>query len=247
MIEIVRRFYPTITSAAMLTTSVLILSFVLLSPAMSPLATVSDLDGDGVADSLDIFPMDPTEWVDTDGDGVGDCSDEFPEDPLEVSDADKDGIGDGADFVDEGNGGIRISLIRFEFEAYSLDSPRVRYSPDVCFEIRVDTDSDGDFDKTVQTEVYRCAETLSLFFEIDFDLSDDAKSARFSILVYDVWDADNNNVTDFEIMDYMPVDGVLADDQTVDLPCCCTWTHCGEGDLETPDCRLEYSIASVAL
>ena len=30
-----------------------------------------DLDNDGVIDSLDAFPADPTEWTDTDADGIG--------------------------------------------------------------------------------------------------------------------------------------------------------------------------------
>lgn len=38
----------------------------------------ADADGDGVPDSLDAFPTDPTEWVDTDGDGIGDNSDPDP-------------------------------------------------------------------------------------------------------------------------------------------------------------------------
>jgi uncharacterized repeat protein (TIGR03806 family) len=37
-----------------------------------------DTDGDGVEDSQDAFPADPTESVDTDGDGMGDNADLFP-------------------------------------------------------------------------------------------------------------------------------------------------------------------------
>lgn len=39
---------------------------------------VADYDNDGYNDSIDAFPKDPTEWVDTDKDGVGDNSDKFP-------------------------------------------------------------------------------------------------------------------------------------------------------------------------
>lgn len=35
-----------------------------------------DVDGDGYGDSLDAFPNDPNEWLDTDGDGVGNNADE---------------------------------------------------------------------------------------------------------------------------------------------------------------------------
>lgn len=247
LLGILRRRHPETASAALLAASVLLLAFVLTSPAMSPIAYVSDIDGDGVPDTSDLFPADPQEWRDSDGDGIGDHSDVFPEDPLEASDSDMDGIGDASDFQDDGNGGIRISLIRFEFEGYSLDSHRVRYSPDAWFEIRFDVDCDGEFDVVVQSEIFNAVQSLDLFFETDFDIDDDASAIRFSILAYDVWDTDNNDVTDFEIMDYVPVDGALADDLTVDLPCCSTWTNCGEGDSETPDCRLEYSAATIAL
>jgi len=45
----------------------------------------ADSDGDGVPDSLDAFPYDPTEWADSDGDGIGDNAD---------SDDDNDGMPD---------------------------------------------------------------------------------------------------------------------------------------------------------
>ncbi|MGD7654483.1 MAG: PQQ-dependent sugar dehydrogenase, partial [Verrucomicrobiales bacterium] len=40
-----------------------------------------DADGDGVPDSSDAFPNDPTETTDSDGDGIGDNSDPYPLDP----------------------------------------------------------------------------------------------------------------------------------------------------------------------
>jgi subtilisin len=56
-----------------------------------------DSDGDGVGDNADAFPNDPTETTDTDGDGVGDNADDFPDDPTETTDTDGDGVGDNAD------------------------------------------------------------------------------------------------------------------------------------------------------
>ena len=56
-----------------------------------------DSDGDGVPDSLDAFPNDPSETTDSDGDGVGDNGDAFPDDPNESVDTDADGVGDNAD------------------------------------------------------------------------------------------------------------------------------------------------------
>ncbi len=60
-------------------------------------AADSDVDGDGVLDTDDAFPNDPTETMDTDGDGVGDNSDAFPEDATETQDTDSDGVGDNTD------------------------------------------------------------------------------------------------------------------------------------------------------
>ncbi|MFO8051151.1 MAG: carboxypeptidase-like regulatory domain-containing protein [Thermoplasmatota archaeon] len=63
-----------------------------------------DSDGDGVPDSGDAFPEDPTEWKDSDGDGVGDNSDAFPFDPDEWLDTDGDGVGDNEDDDADGDG-----------------------------------------------------------------------------------------------------------------------------------------------
>ncbi|MCO7226022.1 NosD domain-containing protein [Pleionea sp. CnH1-48] len=73
-----------------------------------------DTDNDGVVDSLDAFPNDPNEWLDTDGDGIGnntdtdddndtvlDVDDAFPLNPLESVDTDGDGTGNNADTDDD--------------------------------------------------------------------------------------------------------------------------------------------------
>ena len=78
--------------------------------------TALDRDGDGVPNTDDAFPDDPTESVDTDGDGIGnnadayddadgteDSADDFPLDPTEVTDTDGDGVGDNADPDDDGD------------------------------------------------------------------------------------------------------------------------------------------------
>lgn len=62
----------------------------------------ADRDGDGVNDSVDLFPSDPKEWKDTDSDGFGDNSDAFVADRTEWRDSDKDGVGDNTDaFVND--------------------------------------------------------------------------------------------------------------------------------------------------
>mgnify|MGYP005993838673 CR=1 FL=1 len=76
-----------------------------------------DSDGDGVNDTADAFPLDPTETTDTDsdgtgdnadadadGDGVNDTADAFPLDPTETTDTDSDGTGDNADADADGDG-----------------------------------------------------------------------------------------------------------------------------------------------
>ena len=66
-----------------------------------------DSDGDGCGDNLDgsfpdYFPDDEFECIDTDGDGVGDNGDDFPNDGNEWEDSDEDGYGDNSDaFPDE--------------------------------------------------------------------------------------------------------------------------------------------------
>ena len=58
-----------------------------------------DSDSDGVSDSLDSFPLEPTQSSDSDGDGYGDNSDGvdadlFPNDVTQWADLDGDGYGD---------------------------------------------------------------------------------------------------------------------------------------------------------
>ena len=57
----------------------------------------TDTDNDGVGNNTDAFPSDPNESVDTDGDRVGDNADAFPEDPTEDTDTDSDGVGNNTD------------------------------------------------------------------------------------------------------------------------------------------------------
>lgn len=211
------------------------------------MTAVADIDGDGVPDDIDMFPSDPTEFRDSDGDGVGDTADDFPYDSSETHDSDSDGVGDNADFFDEGNGGVKISIDRFEFEGYNASYHRVKYCPDAWFQILVDCDVDGEYEHVFESEIFTCVERLESFFEAVLDLDDMASALRFSIIAYDVWDTDNNEIVDYEVLDYMPSDGLKVGEQTLDLPCTCTWTYCGEGDCDTPDCSLEYSISTEAV
>ncbi|MBA6302919.1 thrombospondin type 3 repeat-/CalX-beta domain-containing protein [Colwellia sp. MB02u-14] len=83
------------------------------------------MNGNGIIDGLDdVFPLDPTEYIDTDGDGIGNTADtdddthavtgvgdgspdgvdKFPLDPNEYLDTDGDGIGNNTDIDDDGDG-----------------------------------------------------------------------------------------------------------------------------------------------
>ena len=68
------------------------------------LPSVTDLDGDTVFDDSDVFPFDPTEFLDSDLDGMGDNEDAFPNDFNEQQDTDQDGIGNNADRDDDNDG-----------------------------------------------------------------------------------------------------------------------------------------------
>ena len=66
--------------------------------------TPIDTDGDGIEDSLDLFPNDPTEAFDTDEDGIGDNGDNCVDIVnSDQSDIDFDGIGDECDDDKDGD------------------------------------------------------------------------------------------------------------------------------------------------
>ncbi len=91
----------------------------------TPAAPVADTDSDGYNDSIDAFPNDNTEWLDTDGDGVGNNSDTDDDgdgmadawetlyglDPLDNSDAAGDLDGDGTTNLSEYNNGTDPSQV----------------------------------------------------------------------------------------------------------------------------------------
>lgn len=108
------------------------------SDSQSPTVN-SDRDNDGVLNSLDAFPDNASESLDTDSDGVGnnadtdddgdgvaDTEDIFPLDSSESRDTDSDGVGNNEDSDDDGDGVLDLEDI------FPLDSSESR-----------DTDSDG--------------------------------------------------------------------------------------------------------
>ena len=124
-------------------------------------AIENDGDGDGVADSVDAFPDDSDEWVDTDGDGVGNNSDGDDDGdgtpdvsdncPLLVSDSqvdtDSDGLGDVCDDDDDNDGVLDTA------DSFPLDSSEAVDTDGDGVGNNADLDDDGD---TVADETDNC-------------------------------------------------------------------------------------------
>lgn len=225
---------------------VMLLFAILVSPSLSPIASIGDWDGDGVTNDADTFPRDGDEWADSDGDGVGDHRDAFPDDFNESSDSDRDGIGDNKDFCDQGDGMLKVSLDSFEFIGYEGNYVRTRYYPNAWFQVRIDTNNDGVFDITRSSEIFNGTRSLTDFFTVTFDIDDSVGFAKFTVIAYDVWSVSANDVTDYEIIDYCPDSGIKAIEHTVTLPCDSSWESDGGTDGDTPDCYLAYSVETVA-
>lgn len=234
-----------LTSVVIVIVMLMLAFYVVLSPSLSPIASIGDWDGDGVVNSKDSYPRDPTESKDSDDDGVGDNSDAFPNDETETKDSDEDGVGDNGDFFDDGDGAVRISLDMFEFVGYDTNYFRWRYYPNPWFQIKADLQGDGTYDATHSSEIFSYVRTLEDFFNITLDIDDDVTSIRFTVIAYDVWSVSSTNVTDYEVMDYTPVDGLKSVEHTLTLPSAGQWETSGDDDTDTPDCVLGYSVETV--
>ena len=147
-----------------------------------------DLDNDGVIDSLDAFPADPTEWTDTDADGIGnnidtdDDGDGFLDateviggsDPLDSSsiplDKDNDGLINILD-EDDDNDGIS-DLIELEVGTDPLDASSFPLNTDNDLELDffdLDDDNDGQSDLVELECGSDPLNNLSSSIDTDFD------------------------------------------------------------------------------
>ncbi len=110
-----------------------------------------DFDNDGVLDTVDAFPFDPNESMDTDMDGIGnnadtdddgdtvaDVDDAFPLDKTETTDTDMDGIGNNADTDDDGDTVADVD------DAFPLDKDESVDTDMDGIGNNADTDDDGD-------------------------------------------------------------------------------------------------------
>ena len=193
-----------------------------------------DTDGDKVGDSKDKFPNDSTEWDDSDNDGVGNNKDAFPNDPTETKDTDKDGVGDNADIYDNGNGGIKISIVSYKGDGGSDEAGDY----DIYFVIKLDTNGDDVYDEIKTSTTTNNVNSLSNPYAITKDIADGAKKIKFTICVYDAddWSAD-------DVVDYTP-DAGIAYEHTVYPPFTDSWKDDGNS---TPGCTLQYKIEVVPI
>lgn len=227
------------------TASIVVILLILFSPSLSPLGAIGDWDGDGYNNATDAFPRDAYEWQDEDDDGVGDNADEFPDDRTESVDSDDDGVGDNADFSDSGNGAISIRLTEFEFIGYETNYYRWRYYPNAWFQIFIDLGDDGSTDSIVESPIFNETRSLSDFFNVTLDIPDSTKKLSFTIVVYDVWSVSSSEVTDYEIIDFSPVEDLKSPEHVMYLPESNEWLMTGEGDGDTPDCNLSYAFETI--
>jgi len=119
----------------------------------SLLPSVNDRDGDTVFDVNDVFPFDPTEFLDSDLDGVGDNQDAFPNDFNEQQDTDLDGIGNNADNDDDNDGinDLADALPLDPSETVDVDADGIGENADQLdndFQETKDNDQDGKGDRT---------------------------------------------------------------------------------------------------
>ena len=128
-----------------------IFSLITAEPDREPLHVLADRDSDGVRNSVDAFPFNRSEYLDTDGDGIGnnldldddgdgvdDSHDGAPLDRFESVDTDSDGIGDGIDGDEDGD---RVADF---FDAFPLDSGEWADTDGDGVGDNADNDDDGD-------------------------------------------------------------------------------------------------------
>jgi len=159
-----------------------------------------DSDGDNVGDNTDKFPNDSTQWADRDGDGYGDNPngfnpDEFPDDYSEWKDSDNDGFGDNIDIYDYGNGGIKVTIIKYESDG-SLDIDGDGSLLDFVFFIsiqtRVDINQIGDSYYSERSPICMDFQSITYPFSFTADVKENTYSVWADICAYEYSDTENN-------------------------------------------------------
>lgn len=166
-----------------------------------------DSDRDGIGDNADKFPLDSTQWADRDGDGYGDNSngfnpDMFPDNSIEWKDSDRDGIGDNADIYDYGNGGIKVTITKYQSDGYS-DTNEGNGLPDPVFLIGIEARTDINYlGETFDSEISSCYVNQRIIFNpfsFTADIKDDTYVVWVGISAYDYDEFNGNYILNEDI------------------------------------------------
>lgn len=159
---------------------------------------INDRDGDGVEDSLDDFPDDPSASKDSDGDGYPDSwnkgkssldsnsnlfIDEFPEDPSEWKDSDKDGVGDNKDINPNVDLSITVKITDFEL----TNRVDILKWSQIYFNLQVNDEEEVTYDNGGDYWVCRLNRKKNIDFEYTFDIPDDTDQETF-VLNFEFFD-----------------------------------------------------------
>jgi predicted transglutaminase-like cysteine proteinase len=162
---------------------------------------INDRDKDGVEDSLDAFPDDPSASKDSDGDGYPDSwnkgknsldsnsnlfIDEFPDDPSEWKDSDKDGIGDNKDINPNVDLSITVKITDFELNK-RVDI--LKWSQ-IYFDFQRDNQEKVTYDNGGDFWVCWLNHKKNIDFEYTFDIPDDTDQEIF-VLSFEFFDHDS--------------------------------------------------------
>lgn len=157
---------------------VLILLVLVNSDNLSNLVSshVTDSDGDGYADDVDVFPYDYLEWLDTDDDGFGDNFDPYPRD------YDNDGCLDNSDLFQTYNAGVKFTLQYAKF----IDSVDFLSSyGQIFFELKVEGELVSRMPSTGTWSFYQ-GTRYNISKEVRFDVPDDRRYVNIELQMNDM-------------------------------------------------------------
>ena len=168
---------------------------------------------------------------DSDGDGRADDEDAFPNDASEWRDSDDDEVGDNADFYDNGDGAVKITIIYFEMISDVSEC-------DPYFKIILDPDVPDFPDFQWQSPVYEDRTQLTNPFGayLVYNIPDDTPSITLQIAARD----DNGDT--FTTIDIGPTHPYYI---TVYSPFSEDHSDVGTSSLN-PDARLDWKIEVIA-
>ena len=134
-----------------------------------------DSDGDGIKDSDDVFPNNPSEWVDFDKDGTGDNAD---------LDDDNDGVLDSVDMNDYADTGILLTLETF---TPLIDMDYFDYETELYICVYIEDIAQG----CAPGAYLYWSMTTDVTYNIDYDFFADLdETIRYHEIMISAWDSD---------------------------------------------------------